>query len=281
MSNGVDENLILKEEKELHRSIFLHYFGPLVEKTCLRIIRAGTFLILFTPLVILPKFYFPFVGPKTIYFWALVEIIFAAYVFLAISFPKYRPKFNILLMAVTLFMVISILAAIFGADFSNSFWSKYERMTGLLMLFHLFAFFLVISSVFRKKDWPKFFGVSVAVAALISILSLLPKIGIDPFEKINLTAQGGATLGNSSFLASYLLFNVFLALYLLLTSSERRLEIFSGAGFILIAPALFLSGGRAAALSFLGGMILLFFLKLIFWEKGKLRLIGIFLFLCL
>ncbi len=267
----------LNNKKELQPSLYSSFLSKLIEKSCLRVVLWGTYLVLFTPLIISGKFFFPFVSPKSLYFMALVEIIFAAYLLLAISSPKYRPKFNILLVAIILFVAISILATVFGADFSRSFWSKHERMGGLLMLFHLLAFFVVTSSVFRRKDWLRVFEISVMVAILVSILAILTERGTGPLVSSGFETRQGATLGNSSFLASYLLFNVFLALYLFLIKVKNETKIFFGSSFIFITLALFLSTGRAATLSFIAGLILLFFLKLIFYEKGKLRMVGILL----
>ncbi|MCK4781695.1 O-antigen ligase family protein [Candidatus Parcubacteria bacterium] len=238
----------------------------------LRIICWAVYLILFTPLIISGKFFFPYVGLKSLYFMALAEIMFVAYLFLAFSCSKYRPKPNILLFALILFVCFSILSSVFGADFSNSFWSKYERMTGLLMWFHLLAFFVVISSVFRKKqDWYKIFGVSIFVAILIGIMSLLAKIG-PPDASISM--RGGATIGNSSFLATYLLFNVFLAFYLSL-KTKNNFRIYSGGALAFLVLALLLSTGRAAILSFLGGIALLFLLYLAFVPlKRFLNILG-------
>ncbi len=242
---------------------------------CLRIIRWGTYLTLFTPLIVSGKFFFPFVGPKSIYFFALVEIIFFAWILLIIRNPKYRPSKNALILALSLFLIVLILASVLGENFLNSFWSKYERMTGLLMWFHLLAFFLALSSTFKRgKDWFKIFGVSVFVGMSISAIALLASIDINVLGTFISSARGGATLGNSSFMASYLLFNVFLALYLFLKTAGR-LKIFSGIGFGVIALGLFFSTGRAAILSFLGGLVLLGLLWLIFCQKGKLRMAGI------
>ncbi|MDI6591593.1 MAG: O-antigen ligase family protein [Patescibacteria group bacterium] len=238
---------------------------------CLNTIRLGTYLLLFAPLIISAKFFFPFVGPKSLYFMGLVEIIFAAYLFLILIRPEYRPRFNILLIALILFVAVLILATVFGADISRSFWSKYERMTGLLMWFHLLGFFVVISSVFkREEDWFKIFALTIFVAVLISLISLGPKIGLE----ISPSTRGGATIGNSSFMGTYLLFNIFLALYLFL-QSRGGLRIYSGIGLALISLGLFLSEARATILSVLGGLILLFFLYLIFLsQKPYLRLLG-------
>lgn len=247
----------------------------LLSSIFLKIIRLGTYLVLFAPLIISGRYFFPFVGPKSIYFFALVEIIFAAYLLLILLKPKYRPRFNILLIAIILFVAVLILSSFLGEDFSRSFWSKYERMTGLLMWFHLLAFFVVLSSVFKKReDWFKIFGVSVFAAVLMGIISLLAKIDINLLGGMGVSTRGGATIGNSSFLGTYLLFNIFLALYLLL-KSRGGLKIYSGISLAIISLALFLSDARAAILSVLGGVVLLFLLWLIFCKKGKLKITGI------
>ena len=187
---------------------------------CKGIILLGTGLSLFAPLFVSGKFFFPFVGPKSLYFMAFVEVIFVAWLILQLFSKNYRPKLNILLAVLIIFVVVLIFSSVFGADFSRSFWSKYERMTGLLMWFHLLAFFLVISSTFRKKsDWLKIFSISIFVAVIISVLSL-PKIGESIMK--GYPTRGGATIGNSSFLGTYLLFNIFLALYLLTQARQSR-----------------------------------------------------------
>lgn len=147
----MSENSANKKKEREPLSPYQIFVGRFLEKICLTIIRWGTFLVLFTPFIVSGRFFFPFIAPKTLYFTALVEIIFAAYLLLAICFPKYRPKLNILLISLVLFIIFSILAAVNGVCLSESFWSKYERMGGLLTWFHLLAFFLVTSSVFAKK----------------------------------------------------------------------------------------------------------------------------------
>ncbi|GAH31087.1 unnamed protein product, partial [marine sediment metagenome] len=59
----------------------------LLSSIFLKIICLGTYLVLFAPLIIGGKYFFPFVGPKSIYFFALVEIIFAAYLLLILLKP--------------------------------------------------------------------------------------------------------------------------------------------------------------------------------------------------
>ncbi|MCX6764115.1 MAG: O-antigen ligase family protein [Candidatus Nealsonbacteria bacterium] len=278
--------------KELKIDSYSVFLGKLLERMCLFIIKIGTYLILFTPIILSGKFFFPFVGPKSLYFFGLSEIIFLFYVILAIFYPKYRPKLNILLIAIIVFIIASIVSSVFGADFSQSFWSKYERMTGLLMWFHLFTFFIVVSSVFKRKDWFRIFEFSIMVSILIGFLMLLGQTKINPLEKMGLGTRGGATLGNSSFLATYLMFNAFFALYLFVINIGKKnhnfqnesffsfikikeFDIFYPASFIFLVLCLLLSTGRAAAIAFFCGMILIFLLKIIFYEKGILKIAAI------
>ena len=252
------------------------------------IILFGTFLILFTPLIGPPltnSFFFPFVGPKSLYFMGLAELIFFTWLFLIIIDKRFRPKFNLLLLGLTLFLTVSIVSAFYGVDPSYSFWSKFERMTGILMLFHLFAFFLVVSSTFNKEDWKKIFAISIGAGVIEGIIASAAKSPM---------MRGGGTIGNDSFLGTYLLFNLFFALYCLFRNSENSevktrlffkskggLKVYSAVCFIIMSLILLLSDARAAKLSFLGGVILLFFLWLIFSQRKKLKIIGASLFLLL
>lgn len=243
------------------------------------VILISALLILFTPLIGPPLtnlFFFPFVGPKSLYFMALAEIMFFSWLLLNVLDRRFRPKFNLILFGIVLFIAVSAAASINGIDPILSFWSKFERMAGILMLLHLLAFFLVISSTFKKNDWEKIFVVSIFTGVVISIISLLFK---DPMNR------GGATIGNDSFLGTYLLFNLFFALYLFFRSLKNLSfaglisKIYSSVCFAIMFFTLFFGGARAAKLSFLGGAVLLFFLWLAFSKRGRLKAVGIFLLL--
>jgi len=226
------------------------------------LIRWGVYLTLLTPLVVSRRFFFPYVGPKGLFFMAVAQIIFFLWLFLIIHYPEYRPKLNVVLIAVTLFIAVFALSSINGVDFSRSFWSKHERMSGLLMHLHLFGFFLVLSSTFRSwKEWKKIFLVTSGIAVIVSVLFLLSEIEVGLPGMWS--AKGGATLGNSSFLGSYLLFNGFLAL--ILTIKRKGLwRVLAGGAFAIISIALILSSADAARLSFLGALFLLGLFYLIF-----------------
>ncbi|MDO8663822.1 MAG: hypothetical protein Q7K28_03245, partial [Candidatus Wildermuthbacteria bacterium] len=122
-----------------------------LEKIYLIIIEGGVYLAMFTPLVLVKSYFFPYVSPKTIFFRIIVDIIFIAYILLVISNRRYLPKINALTVSVIIFMAIIALASFTGINFEKSFWSVFERMAGLLTFLHLFAFFVVLSGVFKER----------------------------------------------------------------------------------------------------------------------------------
>ncbi len=190
-------------------------------------IWCATAFALFTPFIVENKAFFPFVGAKSIYFMLCAEIALAAWLILAIFHEKYRPKMNYLTMMIILFLTIITASTIFGLDPIRAFWSKFERMTGLLMFFHTFGFYLALSNTFKTKEqWYKVFSLSVGLSTIMSLYFLLQsQLGINVMsEKLVYSTWGGMTLGNSSFLATYLMFNVFLALYLISEFVNKKTE---------------------------------------------------------
>jgi len=140
-----------------------------LEKIYLLIIEAGVYVSLFTPLLVSKYFFFPYVAPKTLFFRAIVDIIFIAYILLVVSNRKYLPKINALTVSIMVFLAVIIITSIAGVNFARSFWSTFERMTGLLTLLHLFAYFIILTSVFReRKYWERFMIVAISFGVLLS-----------------------------------------------------------------------------------------------------------------
>ena len=248
-----------------------------LEKTCVFIIRWGAYASLFVPLIVLLQFFFPFVAPKTAIFRILIEIIFTAYLFLAFTNRRYRPRIDALTISLTVFLAVFILASFTGINLSRSFWSTYERMTGIFTVLHLYAFFVILKSVFNKKeDWQKFLAASVIAGVCLSIYML---------KGNEVSTRGGGTIGNSSFLAAYLIFDVFFAIILFLSNFLKKggqslfWQIFSGVSLLIILPVFLNSTARGAIASFYLGLSLLFLGYLIFSGKKILKRIALILIL--
>jgi len=241
------------------------------ENFLLYIIRAGACLALLTPLIYTRRAYFPFVGPKSLYFMAFCQIVFFAWVILAFWHKQYRPKINVVLLSLSVFVLVMLLSTAMGVDPSRSFWSKFERMTGLLMWLHLFGFFLALfSSLQSFGQWKQLFIMSLGIAFLVALMGFLEKLGV---KAVTFSDRGGATLGNTSFLGAYLLFNLFLSLYLYTQQAREKgfnvikaSFLFLGFFFLLV---IYLQGARAAFGASLGGLVLIGLLYWAFQIKNK------------
>jgi len=227
----------------------------------LNVIKYGVFLSLLTPIIFSDSFFPPPV-PATVFFRTVVDIILIAYIFLFLLNRDYRPRFSILTILVSLFFGILILTSFTGVNFEKSFWGNFERMGGLMTFFHLFGFFIVLSSVFKeRKDWEMFFSFSVLVGVLtVCFIAFSDRFSIEK----------GGTLWNSSLFVSYILFNIYLALVLFLTKGWAW-RIFYGGSMAILLSALFLSDCRGGKASFFIGLLLLIFGYLVFFKRKTLK----------
>lgn len=238
-------------------------------------ILTGIFILPFTPLLVSSSLYFPFISEKNFFFRIVVELILAAYVVLAFRDEAFQPKRSFVLYAVLIFLGVIGVADIFSANPFKSFWSNFERMEGYITLLHLAAYFTVLGAVLDTDQlWKRFLQTNLAASLLVSGYGILQLMGV---YAIN---QGGvrldATFGNATYLAVYMLLNIFIALFLLFR--ERlyvSLRYVYGAIILLDLFLLFKTETRGAVL----GLIVSLFVSafLIGWlEKGRpiLRKIG-------
>jgi O-antigen ligase len=253
-----------------------------IERFCVFIFYSCVYLMLLTPLWVGSNMIFPFVGLKGLYLMALIEISVASGIFLIIYSPKYRIKKDALLIAIGFFVVIMALATILGVDPSNSFWSKFERMAGLLMWLHLFGFFIIARAILKKEDWLRIFFASIIISIIVCVYFWLNKAGVKDLP----VGYNGSTVGNSSFLATYLLFNLFFAVYSFFELKKKTVSLFSFLknakkkllailifSFAFMFITLMYSTGRAAILAFFGafGLLILLYFALEY-KKPKIRL---------
>ena len=234
------------------------------------IIYTCLYLILLAPFLVWGKFLFPYITPKTLFFRILIEIALFFYILLIIYRPEYRPRFSKLTWAVLIYFLIMTFTSIFGLDFYRSFWGNIERGEGLLTIYHLFIFFILISSLFKeKKEWLRFFDISILVSLLISFYALGQEFELGFLLKSAGGSRLTGTIGNASFLAAYLLLNIFLCLFLLANKKQLGWRIFYGSAFLFESYILFKTETRGALLGFFGGLLLLAILSIVF-SKMKL-----------
>jgi len=232
------------------------------------IIKVLIIVSLFTPLFVNSGFLFPFVFPKTAAFQVLVEIMFFLWLILIMSRSEFRPRRSRIFWAIAIFLSVVILASLLGNNFGLSFWSAYERMTGIVTLLHYFAFFLILGSVLKtKKDWLLVFDFFIVVSLLLSLFAFGQKLDIKSFV---LAGQGrvSATFGNPAYFAAWLLFILFFTAFMFFQKQSKKWKIYYGAAFLFNLLMLYWTETRGAVLGFIVS-IFLFFAVLVFWPKDS------------
>ncbi|MCG2694746.1 O-antigen ligase family protein [Candidatus Parcubacteria bacterium] len=233
------------------------------------IIYGAVFLVPFIPFIVPDFFFFPFITGKAFAFRIIVEIMVGAWAVLALRNPEYRPRKTWVTILATVFVGVIALADIFGVNPLKSIWSNFERMEGLVLMVHLLGFLFVTGSILNtEKLWHRFFNVSIIASVLMSFYGFLQMAG-----KITIH-QGGvrldATFGNSSYLAVYMLFHIFLTLFLLFRERKNSLIAwFYGLAIILQTIILYNTATRGALLGLVGGLIVSSLFVIIF-EKENL-----------
>jgi len=208
------------------------------------------------PFIVSATMFFPYITGKNFTFRIIVELIFAAWVLLAFYEPRYRPRFSWVLSAIVLFLVIVGLADLFGVNSFKSFWSNFERMEGYIALLHLFAYFLVASTVLNtEKLWTAFWYCSLGVSVAIAFIGLKPVLGA--LSQINHLPRIDATFGNPIYLAVYCLFHIFIALVLMNRwRGTHWHQVILGAVALLHIITMVLTMTRGTVLGFVGGAVI-------------------------
>ncbi|MES2437239.1 MAG: O-antigen ligase family protein [Patescibacteria group bacterium] len=241
-------------------------------------IIGGIFLVLIIPFIVTNSLFFPFITGKGFVFRILVEILFGAWLILAVTDKRYRPQKSFTLIAVGALLGVMAIADATGLNPFKSFWSNFERMEGLIGLLHLGAYFLVVSTVIQsEKIWNWFWNTTIAASVLMCFYGVMQLTGM--YE----THQGDrldATLGNASYLAVYLLIHIFITAYLVvsrrynlfgITWINRQAKILVGAAIILVQSfILYRTETRGALIGLVVGVLFTCILLLILGARKSL-----------
>ena len=234
--------------------------------------------------------FFPFISGKNLLFRMLVEIAFAGWAILACLDSSYRIniKKSPIMIAYSLFIVVLLIADIFGVDVQRSMWSNFERMEGFVGHIHFFAYFFVLTVMIRTlSEWQKMWKVFIASNILILIHAYGQLLGAKGLFFANNFPKAAewfsarfaihmsenrldATIGNSAYFAIFCFMYIFIAALLW---SQSRSSKWWWTYPVLIACnliALFYSGTRGTMIAVIVGAFLT--LLIMAWkEKGRLK----------
>src|SRR3989344_4968630 len=195
----------------------------------------------FSVVVVLSSTFFPFIGGKYYFFRTAIELALITLLLwwafeardgeLEKRFAKILDK--PIFLAVSAFALAFLLACVFADDSAAAFWSNYERGEGGFQMLHYYAFFVLLTVVFeRREEWTRMFQVSLVAAVGMVMYGVVALLGVQGFIAAPGSGDGGfwsrlfsnarfqGSLGNPAYVAPYLLFSIFYASYLF--SAERE-----------------------------------------------------------
>ncbi|MBI2013501.1 MAG: O-antigen ligase family protein [Candidatus Colwellbacteria bacterium] len=162
------------------------------------------------PLLYFKAFFFPAVYSHAVFIYFIAELLFLLYLWHDFGRGKITFKKSYITIALAIYIAVLFLTALTGVDFGKSFWSSYNRMTGIITWLHYFALFFVVSAVSKREDWKYVFRAIMLSGAVLALVSWVGEDGFNtglfPYLK------DGSFLGNNSYSGAYFLLAFFLSL---------------------------------------------------------------------
>ena len=287
-------------------------FRIFIDKYFPNLIFFGISLILFMPLVVSPETVYPYVVGKSFWFKGIVYFIAGFYLVLISTNKSYLPDKSFLILIFSSFVLIQAISGLVGSSPVNSFWSNWERMEGVTDYFHWLILLIVSSSVLRKeKSWIKLLKINTYAGFTVSLLGLLEFFNIvipiffgldifpsvvNPAESYTLGERVESTIGNPTYVASYLSIISFISIGLIIREFqinfiesfkntyiklELNSKIFvwsSISGVIVSLWTILNSGSRASLIGILFGVLFLCSMLLITKKQFRKYLFGVLIF---
>lgn len=246
------------------------------ENLTAKIIKVLLYLTVLTPIILPMEIAFPYITTRTAVFRVLMEIaaIFLLWLLLKGKARVADLKQNYFFWAFGALLLVELVAAFAGKSFSNSFFSNLERMWGVFTAAHLFIFYFLLRSFFGPQEWKNFFHYSFVVSLIVGIYGIIQR---EPAVfNIELLQAGQAritsTLGNPSYVAIYLLFNIAFAIFFLIKNRQRPIKFFYFTVAAVDASAFIFTDIRGTYLGLLGGLGLAMLLYLFLGANKKYKI---------
>ena len=213
------------------------------------LILAGLISVPFLALYIENNFLYSAVTGKNFAFRIIVDIIFSGWLILALNDAQYRPKVSGIVLSFLILLLVMFFANLLGAHPRSSFWGNLERMDGYISLVHTFMYMLVLGSMLQtKKIWDWLINTSLVIAIIVAFYGL---------DQATDAERMVSTLGNAGYLAIYMLFHVFFALWLFISSQYIVAKFIYAAVIPLFIFVMFETGTRGTVIGLLVGLLVM------------------------
>ena len=211
-----------------------------LEKPLVYGIWTGLLLLLLMPLVVSTDTLFPFIVGKALHARAMIELMVGLWLVLAYFYPAYRPRRSLILTAFVVYLAIAFLSGLLGVSPQRSLWSTYERMQGIVDLAHWFLLAVVLTAVLRSRNhWTALLNLNLGVSLVIALIGVAQHFGksVPVYSFIEATPRVDITLGNPTYVGTFMMVNILIGLALLTRSIMQRpprflVNVLGGRGLI-------------------------------------------------
>jgi len=215
---------------------------------------------------------------KMIVFRVILTVILLAYVLKIFIENKLSYRGGRLIFFLTAGLGLSFfLSSLFSLLPHQSFWGGFFRQQGFYNYFHYLLFFVLL--ILNLKEFKQVKRIIIAVvssATLVSGYGLIQFFGLDPLywtENPIITGRIFSTLGQPNFLGHYLILVLPIGFYALIFLARRFwVRFLIGLAVFMQLVSLAMTYSRAAWISLLGSMALLFLFWLVYTRRKKLAL---------
>lgn len=200
---------------------------------------------------------------RAVFLNILVEISFFVYIYLLVNQKIKPPKFTWILVAFSIFTLVSSMAVAFSLEPAKSFWGTPLRSLGggLFAQLHYFLFFVILVSVFDKKEeYLKLLKFFVLIGTAITFYGLFERFYLEQ-------ARVDSLFGNPIYFGIFSLFVLFLNIYFFLAEKIKSLKIFYSVAALIAISGVYLSLSRGPLL----GLGIAIFLSLPFLISGLFK----------
>ena len=224
----------------------------------------------FVPLV-MGEYFFPSLAPKVFLFQTIVLLMTGAYVLLLLlDWQRYRPRMNLMNVAVLLFGLSLGVSTLMGADWHRSLWDVQIRMTGVVLIFHYVLYYLIVTSlVWKWSDWQWFFRFFLLAGSLVMFLGLVEAGTQTSLCGVGYEERVSSTIGSPTFFGGYGMFLLFLGYLAFLKEKSARWSSFILLSMLLSSIGILMSGSRSALLGLLVAAGFVFLWYLVYWKTQK------------
>lgn len=246
-------------------------------------IITGLAVIPFIPLYVAGPLFFPFITGKAFAFRIIVELIFAIWLVLILrekgtsaygTDRSVAPRINLITILITVFTFVVLIADLAGMNPLRSIWSNSERMEGWMTIIHLWGYFMILSSIFGtgeelRNNWHRFLNVTIIAGTITAIYGLFQYFGWAQIHQGS--SRIDASLGNSAYMAVYMLIHVFISAYFAIVNFPKNKILFYlySVLSVLFSFILFQTATRGTIIGWVAGIIVACFIYAVWGRKEK------------